>query len=91
MFVNGVLVDQGSDGVNSPGIFVNVEAVMKRYIERNFNGNVNGNLYEIAHTDDFVSNRLPFITAESLSEFDNKADCGSPTIRSPRMGWLLRA
>ncbi len=74
-------------------IFVNVEAVMKRYIERNFNGNVNGNLYEIAHTDDFfVSNRLPFITAESLSEFDNKADCGSPTMnRSPCMGWLLRA
>jgi hypothetical protein len=74
LFVNGALVGQGSGGVNSPGIFVNAEAVMKPYIKRNFNGNMNGNLYEIAHTDDFVSARLPFIAAEDLSKFDNKAD-----------------
>src|SRR5277367_5705217 len=74
VFVNGALIGQGSAGVNSPGIFVNVEAIMKPYIKRNFNGNMNGNLYEIAHTDDFVSARLPFISVENLSKFDNKAD-----------------
>ena len=74
LFVNGAPVGQGAAGVNSPGLFVNVEAVMKPYIKRNFNGNMNGNLYEIAHTDDFVSARLPFIEAEDLSKFDNKAD-----------------
>ena len=47
---------------------------MKRYIERNFNGNMNGNLYEIEHTDDLVEERLDFIGVESLSEFDDKAD-----------------
>jgi hypothetical protein len=47
---------------------------MKRYIERNFNGNMKGNLYELEHSDDLVSSRLPFIPAESLSEFDDKAD-----------------
>ena len=74
VFVNGAPIGQGSAGVNSPGIFVNVEAIMKPYIKRNFNGNMNGNLYEIAHTDDFVSARLPFISVENLSKFDNKAD-----------------
>ena len=47
---------------------------MKRYIERHFNGNMNGNLYEIEHTDDFTEDRLPFIGVEDLSEFDDKAD-----------------
>ena len=47
---------------------------MKRYIERNFNGNMNGNLYEIEHRDDLVEARLDFIGVESLSEFDDKAD-----------------
>jgi CotH kinase protein len=74
VFVNGALIGQGFGGVNSPGIFVNVEPIMKPYIKRNFNGNTNGNLYEIAHLDDFVSARLPFITVEDLSKFDNKAD-----------------
>ena len=74
VFVNGAPIGQGLAGVNSPGLFVNVEAIMKPYIKRNFNGNMNGNLYEIAHTDDFVSARLPFISVESLSKFDNKAD-----------------
>ena len=37
-----------------PGIFVNAEPIMKRYIERNFNGNMNGNLYELEHHDDFT-------------------------------------
>src|SRR6185503_15015556 len=40
----------------------------------NFNGNMNGNLYELEHHDDFVTARLPFIGTESLSKFDNKAD-----------------
>lgn len=74
VFVNGKLIGQGVAGVNSPGIYVNAEPVMKRYIERNFNGNMKGNLYELEHHDDFVSARLPFIATESLSEFDNKAD-----------------
>jgi len=73
VLVNGKLVGQGS-GVNGPGVYVNTEPIMKRYIERNFNGNMNGNLYELEHRDDFVSARLPFIGTEALSKFDNKAD-----------------
>ena len=74
VFVNGTLIGQGVGGVNSPGIYVNAEPIMKRYIERNFNGNMKGNLYEIEHHDDFVEARLDFIGVESLSEFENKAD-----------------
>ena len=74
VFVNGTLIGQGVGGVNSPGIFVNAEPVMPRYIERNFNGNMNGNLYELEHGDDFVSARLPLMEPESLSKFNNKAD-----------------
>src|SRR5260370_9274367 len=74
VFVNGTLIGQGVGGVNSPGIFVNAEQVMPRYIERNFNGNMNGNLYEFEHGDDFVSARVPFMEPESLSKFNNKAD-----------------
>jgi len=72
--VNGQPIGQGLAGVNSPGVYVNAEPVMKRYIERNFNGNMKGNLYEFEHSDDFVSSRVPFIPPESLSEFDDKAD-----------------
>src|SRR6478735_8266920 len=72
--VNGKLIGQGVAGVNSPGIFVNAEPIMKRYIERNFNGNMQGNLYELEHHDDFVAARLPFISTEALSKFDDQAD-----------------
>ena len=74
VFVNGKPVGEGVGGVNSPGIYVNAEPIMKRYIERNFNGNMQGNLYEIEHNDDFVKERLDFIAVEDLSKFDNKAD-----------------
>jgi CotH kinase protein len=74
VFVNGTLIGQGVGGVNTPGIFVNAEPVMPRYIERNFNGNMNGNLYELEHGDDLVNTRLPFMEPESLSKFNNKAD-----------------
>ncbi|MEU9806593.1 CotH kinase family protein [Mycobacterium sp. NPDC050853] len=74
VFVNGTLIGQGVAGVNAPGFYVNAEPVMKRYIERNFNGNMKGNLYEIEHHDDFVRERLQFIGVESLSEFENMAD-----------------
>lgn len=74
VFVNGTLIGQGLGGVNSPGIYVNAEPVMKRYIERNFNGNMDGNLYELEHDDDFKNDRLDFISVEDLSEFENKAD-----------------
>jgi hypothetical protein len=74
VFVNGTLIGQGFGGVNSPGIYVNAEPIMKRYIERNFNGNMKGNLYEIEHHDDFVKERLDFISVEDLSRFKNKAD-----------------
>ncbi len=74
VFVNGTLIGQGVGGVNSPGIYVNAEPVMKPYIERNFHGNMKGNLYELEHHDDFVAERLPFIGVESLSEFDDMAD-----------------
>jgi hypothetical protein len=71
--VNGTLIGQGFGGVNSPGMYVNAEPAMKRYIERNF-GNMKGNLYEIEHHDDFVRERLEFISVEALSKFENKAD-----------------
>jgi len=57
VFVNGTLIGQGVPEVDSPGIYVNAEPIMKRYIERNF-GNMKGNLYEIEHRDDFVEQRL---------------------------------
>ena len=72
VFVNGTLIGQG--GVNAPGIFVNAEPIMKQYIERNFSGNMNGNLYEIAHKNDFLEERLEFIGVEELSKFEDKAD-----------------
>ncbi|MFF1613928.1 CotH kinase family protein [Amycolatopsis sp. NPDC058278] len=71
--VNGVPIGQGEAGVDSPGVFVNVEPVMPRYVERNF-GHLNGNLYELEHEDDFIAERFPFIGVESLSKFDDKAD-----------------
>src|SRR3954447_21033324 len=74
VLVNGRLIGQGVAGVNAPGGYVSTEPIMKRYIERNFNGNLNGNLYELEHKDDLVSARLPFIGTESLSKFDDKAD-----------------
>ena len=74
VFVNGQPIGQGFGGVNGPGIYVNVEPVMKRYIERNFNGNMKGNLYSLEHRNDFVSSRSPFVSTESLSQFDDKAD-----------------
>ncbi|MET0474785.1 MAG: CotH kinase family protein [Mycobacterium sp.] len=74
VFVNGTLIGEGSDGVIGPGIYVNAEPVMKRYIERNFNGNMKGNLYELEHHDDFLDQRVRFIGVEDLSKFDDKAD-----------------
>jgi hypothetical protein len=74
VFVNGTPIGQGVGGVNSPGVYVNAEPVMKRYIERNFNGNVKGNLYELEHHDDFLDERVRFIGVEDLSKFDDKAD-----------------
>ncbi|MFN6543346.1 CotH kinase family protein [Mycolicibacterium nivoides] len=73
VFVNGTPIGQGFPGVNAPGVYVNAEPIMKRYIERNF-GNMKGNLYEIEHRDDFVADRLRLIATEDLSAFDNKAD-----------------
>jgi len=73
VFVNGEPIGQGVGGVNGPGVYINVEPVMKRYIERNF-GNMKGNLYSLEHRNDFVSSRSPFISTESLSKFDDKAD-----------------
>ena len=73
VFVNGTPVGQGLGSDMFEGIFVNAEPIMKRHIERNF-GNMNGNLYEIEHTDDYLEERLPFIGVESLSAFDDKDD-----------------
>ncbi len=74
VFVNGSPIGQGFGGVNSPGVYVNAEPIMKRYIERHFNGNMKGNLYELEHDDDFKNERLDFISVEDLSKFENKAD-----------------
>lgn len=74
VFVNGTLIGQGFGGVNGPGIYVNAEPIMKRYIERNFNGNMKGNLYELEHGDDLISARFKYIGVEDLSAFENKAD-----------------
>jgi CotH kinase protein len=65
VFVNGKPIGQ---------VHVNAEPIMKRYIERNFHGNLEGNLYELEHGDDLVGARIPFIATESLSKFDDKAD-----------------
>ncbi|WP_029107869.1 CotH kinase family protein [Mycobacterium sp. URHD0025] len=73
IFVNGTPIGQDFPGVDAPGVYVNAEPIMKRYIERNF-GNMEGNLYEIEHRDDFVAGRVRLIATESLSAFDNKAD-----------------
>jgi hypothetical protein len=73
VFVNGTLIGQGAGSVNAPGIFINAEPIMKQYIERNF-GNMNGNLYEIAHKNDFLEERLQYIGVEDLSKFEDKAD-----------------
>ncbi|MBX8686681.1 spore coat protein CotH [Mycobacterium sp. 20091114027_K0903767] len=73
VFVNGAPIGQGLPGVNAPGVYVNAEPIMKRYIERNF-GNMKGNLYEIEHKDDFIAGRVHFIATEELSAFENKAD-----------------
>ena len=74
VFVNGQPIGAGLAGVNGPGVYVNVEPVMKRYIERNFDGNLKGNLYSLEHRNDFVSSRSQFVSTESLSKFDDKAD-----------------
>ncbi|WP_068277616.1 CotH kinase family protein [Aldersonia kunmingensis] len=74
VLVNGIPVGEGLIGVNSPGVFVNAEPIMPRYIERNFAGNMGGNLYELEHTDDFTSKRFDYIGVESMSAFDDKAD-----------------
>jgi hypothetical protein len=74
VLVNGTPIGQGFGGINSPGVYVNAEPIMKRYIERNFNGNMEGNLYEVEHHDDFVRERLDFISVEDLSKVENKAD-----------------
>jgi hypothetical protein len=65
---------RGTGQRHLPGDLRQREPIMKRYIERNFNGNMNGNLYEIEHTDDSSKRGLPFIGVESLSEFDDKDD-----------------
>jgi hypothetical protein len=72
--VNGKLIGEGAHGVNAPGVYVNAEPIMKRYIERNFNGNMRGNLYELESGDDLVKDRLRFIATESLSKFEDQAD-----------------
>jgi hypothetical protein len=41
--------------------------IMKRYIERNFNGNMDPNIYELGHTDDLTSGRIPFVTVWQIS------------------------
>ncbi|MEE4022677.1 CotH kinase family protein [Gordonia sp. PKS22-38] len=73
VFVNGKPVGQGLPNVNGPGVYVSVEPIMPRYIERNF-GDRNGNLYELEHEDDFIDARFDRISVEDLSEFDDKAD-----------------
>ncbi|MGV9793097.1 CotH kinase family protein [Gordonia sp. NPDC003422] len=73
VLVNGKPIGQGIPTAPAPGVFVSVEPVMPRYIERNF-AHRDGNLYEIEHTDDFIDKRFDFIGVEDLSEFDDKAD-----------------
>ena len=89
VFVNGTLIGQGVGGVNSPGIYVNAEPIMKRYIERNFNGNMKGNLYEIEHHDDFVEERLKFIGVEVALQIrgQSRSEIRVPSHQSERAGW----
>lgn len=73
VLVNGTLMGDGIAGVNSPGVFVNVEPIMRRYLERNAT-HQKGNLYEFELHDDFVTDRIDKVAVESLSEFDDKLD-----------------
>lgn len=69
VYVNGTLVDNG--------VFVNVEPIRESFIQNPANGFTNktgGNLYELEHTDDFTSARIPFIDVENLSRFSDKKD-----------------
>ena len=69
VFVNGTPVGGGVATVNGPGVYVNAEPVMKRYIERNFNGNLDGNLYEQSLTIDFIAkirDTRPFPSVQEL-------------------------
>ena len=47
---------------------------MKRYIERNFNGNMEGTFTNSNTTMISKDDRLDFISVEDLSKFENKAD-----------------
>ena len=61
---------------------------MKRYIERNFNGNMKGNLYELEHHDDFVARALGLHRGGVAFRIREQ---GRPEVRrsiaSPRMAW----
>lgn len=65
VYVNGTLLGSG--------MYVNVEPIRERFVERNFAGNVSGNLYEF-EKDDFLESRVPYIDAEKMSRYTDKKD-----------------
>jgi hypothetical protein len=70
VFVNGNLI----------GVYVNVEPIKQRFIENNFGGNVNGNLYEFEFSDDFKPptpsdpTAISRIDVEKPSRFTDRKD-----------------
>jgi hypothetical protein len=65
VYVNGELL--------GTGMYLNLEPIRERYIEKNFAGNLSGNLYEI-EKDDFLESRVSFVDVENLSRFTDRKD-----------------
>ncbi|WP_440948616.1 CotH kinase family protein [Methanosarcina sp. T3] len=58
------------------GVYLNIEPIKKRHIQNNFNGNDEGNLYEIDEGEDFTRSIIDSdrISCESMSKYSNMKD-----------------
>jgi spore coat protein CotH len=58
------------------GVYLNIEPVKKRHIQNNFDGNDNGNLYEIEEGEDFTQSIMEAdrISFEGFSKYSDKKD-----------------
>ena len=78
------------------GLYVNIEPVKEPYVEHNFQGNVNGNLYELEHGEDLTEDILSGerVSFEGFSGFQDRADLQVAahvlaTEGSKGMGWVI--
>jgi hypothetical protein len=58
------------------GVYLNIEPIKKRHTQNNFNGNDNGNLYEIEEEEDFTQSIIATdrISFEGFSKYSDKQD-----------------